>query len=141
MIDQELVNRKYKLIQQDLKQAKKLEELSWQQFLSDETYELLAERILERIIGRMIDTNNHIIAEMGEPPASDYFESFVVLGRLGVLKVEKARDLAQYAGLRNRLAHEYNEIDRSKVFERLQNIRQDVMDYFKAVKKFINQQS
>lgn len=136
MIDEALVNRKFKLIQRDLRQVAKLASMPKPAFLGDEVHEIIAERLLERIIGRLIGINNHLIAAAGEPPAADYFESFVKLGELGVFSGARASELAQYAGLRNRLAHEYNNIDNEKVFERVRGVESDVRAYFRAVQRY-----
>ncbi len=69
---------------------------------------MIAERLLERIIGRMIDVNYHILTEHEGVPPKDFHESFTQLARVGVLPAELAHALAPAAGLRNRLAHEYN---------------------------------
>ena len=56
----------------------------------------------------MIDINYHLLIEAGKPPPADYHESFVKLTRLGVLPREFAAQIAACAGLRNRIAHEYD---------------------------------
>ena len=38
------------------------------EYLASATDEVLAERYLERIIGRMIDINYHVLTESGQPP-------------------------------------------------------------------------
>jgi len=68
------------------------------------------------MIGRMIDINYHLIIETGHPPPPDYHASFSRLGDLKILEPELARRIARCAGLRNRLVHEYDEIDPQKVF-------------------------
>jgi len=62
-IDEKLISRKITLINNDLKSLKALSKLSLKTYLSKADYEALAERYLERIIGRMIDINYHILSE------------------------------------------------------------------------------
>jgi len=81
--------------------------------------EVLAERFLERLIGRMIDINYHRITESGHPPPKDYDESFLHLGRLDILPPDLARRIAACAGLRNWIVHEYDDIDPARVYEGL----------------------
>jgi len=115
MIDPDLVTRKMLLIAADLRALEPLARHPLANYVASQTDEVLAERYLERIIGRMIDINYHLITEAGHPPPRDYFESFTQLGRIGVLSPEFAKQIAASAGLRNRLVHEYDAIDPERV--------------------------
>jgi uncharacterized protein YutE (UPF0331/DUF86 family) len=46
--------------------------------------------------------------------------------------------MADSAGLRNRLAHEYDEIDPKKVFEAIDSCLRDVPKYLKNIVKSVN---
>jgi hypothetical protein len=56
-VNPELMQRKLTLILEDLESVKGLAALSPEAYLSDPRNEVLAERYLERIIGRAIDIN------------------------------------------------------------------------------------
>lgn len=134
-IDEILIVRKMTLINKDLKSLKALEKLSLKTYLAKAEYEVLAERYLERVIGRMLDINYHILSEKtGEVPV-DFFSSFILLGRKKYLSMKLAENLAKSAGLRNRLAHEYDEIDEKKVFQAIGDCLRDVPKYLKSVSK------
>lgn len=133
MIDPELVTRKMVLIAEDLRALEPLARESLADYLASPTDEVLAERYLERIIGRMIDVNYHVLTESGQAPPKDYYDSFVALGGLGVLDPEFARQIAACAGVRNRIAHEYEAIDPVRVHEALRSAARDVPQYMKAV--------
>lgn len=137
MIDPTLITRKISLISKDLKALEPYAVFSLEAYLKDPVYEVSAERYLERIIGRMIDINYHIVTERGYPPPKDYFESFTELGRLGILEPAFARTLAGAAGLRNRIVHEYDEIDEQKVYEGLRTALKDIPKYLQAVNAFV----
>lgn len=134
MIDTELVNRKLVMIAEDLARIEPLAARSRDAYLASETDETLAERYLERMIGRMLDVNFHLVVESGEAPPRDYFDSFLALGRLRVLTPELARQLAPCAGLRNRIAHEYDALDPGLVHEALAKAVTDVRDYLAAIR-------
>lgn len=140
MIDHELVTRKLVLIAEDLPAIEELARQPSEEYLASLTSEVLAERYLERMIGRMIDVNYHLLTESGEPPPRDYFQSFVALGRLGVLEPEFARRIASCAGLRNRLVHEYDALDPAKVYEALQTTVSDLPRYLDAVRRFLDRE-
>ncbi len=137
MIDRELVTRKMVLIAEDLRRLERLARKSREEYLASEIDEALAERYLERMIGRMIDVNYHLLTESGEPPPRDYYESFVALARIGVLETEFARRLAPCAGLRNRIVHVYDDLDPARVYESLQSALADVPAYLAAVRSFL----
>jgi uncharacterized protein YutE (UPF0331/DUF86 family) len=141
VIDRELVTRKLVLIADDLRRLEKLAAKPREAYLSSDVDEALAERYLERMIGRMIDVNYRLLTESGEPPPRDYFDSFAALGRLGAVETDFAVRLAACAGLRNRIVHEYEELDPARVYEALEPAVQDVPGYLKRIQDFLERES
>ena len=137
MIDPLLVTRKINLIAKDLKALAPFGQMTVEAYLGKPVNEVAVERYLERIIGRMIDINYHIVTELGCPPPKDYYESFTELARLGVLPAEFSRTIAQAAGLRNRIVHEYDDIDAMKVYEAIQEALKDIPRYLEFVNRYI----
>lgn len=129
MIDPTLVVRKINLISQDLDELLPISRKDLSDYLSSRMDEILAERYLERMIGRMIDINYHLITETGHPPPADYYQSFTQLGTLGILPPAFTQQIAACAGLRNRIVHEYDEIEPRKVYEGLQAAVRDIPQY------------
>jgi len=138
MIDPELVTRKMVLIAADLKALAPFAAHPVEQYLANATDEVLVERYLERMIGRMIDINYHLVTEAGEPPPRDYFASFTQLARVGVLPPAFAARIAACAGLRNRLVHEYDEVDPERVYAGMQSAVRDVPEYLRHVDAYVN---
>lgn len=138
MIDPTLIIRKINLISQDFKEIVELSRKSLQDFLTSRVDEVLAERYLERMIGRMIDINYHLITESGSPPPTDYYQSFLLLERLGVLPRDLAQTIASCAGLRNRIVQEYDEIDPARIHGALQAAARDIPQYLTHVHKYID---
>ncbi len=136
-VDVDLVTRKLVLIAGDLEMLADLSRKPRADFLDDRLAQLVAERLLERAIGRIIDVNYHLITETGHPPPSDYYTSFLKLAELGVLDTPFARRLAPSAGLRNRLVHEYEAIDAALVFEALEPARADIPAYVEAIERYL----
>jgi uncharacterized protein YutE (UPF0331/DUF86 family) len=133
VIDREFVTRKMVLIGRDLEELRKISSPGLEAYLSDHYKEILAERFLERMISRMIDINYHIVTGSGSPPPRDYYDSFKELGKLGVLDATFASRIASAAGLRNRIVHEYDELDPAKVFEGIQAALADLPVYLQAI--------
>ena len=73
MIDAALVGRKALLITRDLTDLAPLARTPLADYLANARDELVAERLLERIIGRMIDINYHLLTETAHPPPADYY--------------------------------------------------------------------
>lgn len=137
MIDRELITRKISLILRDLQPLTDLSRQTLESYLAGSINEVLTERYLERMIGRMIDINYHLVTESGQPPPKDYHESFYMLGTIGILPGDFAREIAFSAGLRNRIVHEYDEIDASKVFEGMQVAVRQIPTYLNHINRFI----
>ena len=125
------------LITADLKAIEALARRPLEDYIASPTDEVLVERYLERMIGRMIDINYHVITEAGHPPPRDYFDSFTQLARIGVLPPAFATQIAASAGLRNRLVHEYDEIDPERVYAGLQAAVRDVPEYLRHIERYL----
>jgi uncharacterized protein YutE (UPF0331/DUF86 family) len=137
VIDPALVTRKALLITQDLAAIGALARTPLADYLASPRDELAAERLLERIIGRMIDVNYHLLTETGHPPPADYYASFIQLAALGVYDADFGRRVAACTGLRNRIVHEYDEVDPHKVHEALGAAIRDVPAYVDAVDRYV----
>ena len=137
MVDPELVTRKLALISGDLDPLTQLARKNLDDYLASITDEVLVERYLERIIGRMIDINYHLITETGSPPPRDYHDSFTQLASLGIVSPAFASRITTCAELRNRIVHEYDEIDPHKVHEALQDAVRDSPEYLALIHRFL----
>ena len=137
MIDRSLITRKMSLILEDLAAMTRLSHLPREQYLKDSINEALAERYLERAIGRMVDINFHLVTESGHAPPKDYHESFVLLGTLGVMTADFAKEMARAAGLRNRIVHEYDDIDPERVYEALPVAVGQIPVYLDHIQRFV----
>lgn len=136
-IDRELVTRKLLLITKDLEALRGIAAAGLASYLDSRIDQAVAERYLERMIGRMIDINYHVITESGHPPPADYHASFTMLSELKILDADFARRIARCAGVRNRLVHEYNEIDPRKVFESLEAALGDIPVYLQNIEAYV----
>ncbi len=140
-IDRELVTRKLLLIAADIESLGPIAAKGLAAYLANTVDQAVVERRLERAVGRMIDTNYHLLTGSGQPPPPDYHASFLKLASLGVLDAEFSRRIARSAGLRNRLVHDYEDLDARKVFEALTAALRDVPAYLAAVNRHLEQQA
>ncbi len=133
--NENIIIRKIKLINEDLKYLKVIDKVSLKTFLKKYEIEAATERYLEKIVGRMIDINYHILAEKENYIPLDYYNSFIELGKKKYLPEKFAEKIADSAGLRNRLAHEYDEIDEEKIYQAAKTCLKDVPKYLSYIVK------
>ena len=139
-VDRELVTRKLLLVTAEIESLGVIRDKGRDAYITNSFEQAVVERRLERAIGRMIDINYHIITSNGHPPPSDYHASFFKLAELGVLDPEFARRIARAAGLRNRLVHDYEDLDPGKVFDALDDALRDVPVYLARVNQHLKAQ-
>lgn len=132
-VDRELVTRKLLLIVRDLDMLEAISGRGVDAYQQNRIDQAVAERHLERRIGRMIDVNYHLLTEAGHAPPADYYASFLQLAEIGVLESGFARRIAASAGLRNRIVHEYDDIDHRRVFEALTTALSDIPRYAEQI--------
>ncbi len=140
MVDKKFIKRKIELIENDMTDLEKLSKYSFQEIVSDFLKQNTVERILEKIITRAIDINQHLIAELGgkevESPKS-YRETFLRLADLGVYSNDFAEDICKSTGTRNILVHEYDSVDYSRVYASVADCLKDYQKYCEYVLRFI----
>ena len=139
MLNKDLIQRKIALIQDELLRLTEFENLTIEEASKDYKSQAIVERLLERVIGRALDINQHIIAEMGVRLESikKYRETFIKLSDLGVYPIEFAEKIAPCAGFRNALIHEYNNLDKEIVRKSIKLAIQEFNDYSKYILAFI----
>lgn len=129
--------RKIKLIEEDLSLLSTYKLITFSNYQKDVTTKLSIERLLEKITGRMIDLNYHLLKEEYEYIPIDYHDSFIEIGRRKIITSEFAGEIAKATGLRNALAHEYEKIDDKKIYESIKTTLIQVPQYLKIIIKFL----
>jgi len=141
MLDSELIQRKVNLIREDLIKLEDFKKLSFDKLAKDWLKWNALEHIFMKIIGRGIDINEHLIAELGGPGTKaprDYRETFLGLVELKVLPQEFAQEIAKSAGFRNAIVHEYNEIDKNVVYRTVGEAIKQYTEYCQYILNFLN---
>ena len=132
-INHELVTRKLLLVVTELEPLGAIAPQGRSAYLASEVNQAVVERRLQRATGRMIDVNYHVLTASGHAPPVDYHASFVALAGMGVLDRDFAERVARAAGLRNRLVHDYDDLDPALVYEALEAALLDIPRYLAAV--------
>ena len=136
-LDADLVRRKLAAITRKLDQLKAVEGLTLDEYRADPFRVKGTEKLLQEAVEAAVDANVHILRALGMPAPGDYYESFVSVGRHGVIPSELATRLAPSAGLRNRLVHEYDEINDAIVLRAVSEARRSFAEFAAAVEKFL----
>lgn len=142
MLRREFVERKLQLIAEELGRLASFRDVSLDELLGDEIRLAAVERILERIILRAIDVNEHLISALAtgaeeKSTRLTYRDTFLKLADYGAYSAEFAERIAASAGLRNVLVHEYNDADHRIVHRSIQTALEQYTSYVELVQRFL----
>jgi uncharacterized protein YutE (UPF0331/DUF86 family) len=140
-LDTALVRRKLTAIRTNLHYLAQVAELSLDDYRGDRFRLKGAERMLQEIIEAAVDANQHLLAARNEAVGTDYRESFLAAGRAGVIPMTLAERLAPSAGLRDRLVHDYEDIDDAVVLQSFGKALNEFAEYVAAIESFLNSPS
>lgn len=121
VVDRETVERRLLKLEQTLRKLKELSEVSWDDFIRDESLRDRAERNLHVAAQVCIDIGSHVIADRGYRTPHSYADIFTVLYEEGLLPESLAGTMKLIAGFRNILVHDYIDIDPKIVYDNLKN--------------------
>ena len=137
MTEQELIHRKLTKLIQYLNELKAIKDYTLEEYLDNYFIKRTTERLLQLIVEVATDINGHIIVEEGHNPPHNYYQSFIKLGQLNLINEELATKLAPSTGLRNRIVHEYEEINDQIVFESISTALELYKQYIKEIKDLV----
>jgi uncharacterized protein YutE (UPF0331/DUF86 family) len=110
-VDHEVVRRKLAVIQNGLFALEQAGAIDLEGYRRDFWRRKGTERVLQEMIEAAMDVASHLLVETGRAAPTDGRSAFIDLGTAGVIASELAHALAPAVGLRNRLVHEYEELD------------------------------
>ncbi len=138
---QEIIVEKLLKMKEYIHQLKVIRPASYEEYLQSLTTKYAVERLLQLIVDLALDINNIILSYKGKPAAADYFNSFIDLTDCNVLEPAFATQIAPSSGLRNRLVHEYEEINNQIVYNSIEKTIDMYVLYMKEIKKVIQSSS
>lgn len=140
MVNKKFIKRKISLIIEELEHLKEYSKFSFKEVVSDFKRQAVVERILERIINRAIDINQHLIGELqteGKFPKT-YKDTFLKLANLEIYPQEFAEGISKSVGTRNVLVHEYDEVDYSQIYSSIKDCLKDYQKYIQYIMDFVD---
>jgi len=131
------VENKITAIKKYLSIAKKYQKYSQEEIEKTPDLKGAVERYLYLVCQASIDLAEAVISIKNFRKPTTYRESFKILGEEEILPDEVVEKLIKMAGFRNFIAHDYSEIDYSKVYDVLQNGLNDIEDFILQIKNKI----
>jgi len=130
-----VIRRKLISLSKYIEELEPFLDYSYEQYVSNYFIKRTGERLIQLIVENMVDINSIIIAQMNHTPPKDYYSSFEIVGQLGVIPKEFAKELAPCTGMRNRLVHEYDKIEDRIVFESIRLLIKLANSYIGYIKQ------
>ncbi|OGM96260.1 MAG: hypothetical protein A3B86_03915 [Candidatus Yanofskybacteria bacterium RIFCSPHIGHO2_02_FULL_38_22b] len=121
--------------QEELKQHLKFSD---QEILGDTGKMHIAERIFQLIVDLMLDINSHFIKELNLEIADDFQGTFYILGKHNVLDADFAQKVAPIVGIRNRIVHGYEKLDKERFVNELRQNYRDFDRYIESVRNYLH---
>jgi uncharacterized protein YutE (UPF0331/DUF86 family) len=96
-----------------------------------------SERFLHLAIECLLDIANHVISDQNFRKPENNRDIFEVLFENKVINVGLKNNLSRMAGFRNILVHDYLKLNRSIVYNIINNQLQDMEDFVKIISVYI----
>lgn len=107
-------------------------------FEEDRRRQRAVERVCQVIIECAIDANALLINSSDKAPPASAREGFRSVHELGVIDDEVLRRFeVTYVGFRNRVVHDYEQLDNAIVFRTAQRLSQDAPRYMQCLISFL----
>lgn len=137
--DAALVRRKLSTITRNLGLLEEVHGLGVDEYRQDPFRRKGTERLLQELVEAAADLNAHLIRATGHDVPATYYESFIVVGRIGAIPGPLAERLAPAAGLRNRIVHEYDELDDRQMLDAVGHALADFPEFVRSVEEFLSE--
>lgn len=96
------------------------------------------ERLLQVALEATLDVCKHVLRVRGVPRPTSAHGLIIAAGAVGLVPTELAASLADAAGLRNRLVHEYDDLDDAKVHESIADAVRLLPQFAAAVERYLD---
>ena len=121
MVRPEVIRKRLNKIDEYLIVLRRLQRYERDEFLSDPERYGSAERFLHLAIEALLDMGNHVIADEGLGVVDWYSDVPRLFLEKGLISSDLSEKWVRMIGFRNTLVHGYIDIDRTIVYEVLQN--------------------
>ena len=129
MINLDIIKTKLNIIRDNLLNIKTILVESDETLNKDNIKKSALERFFQLVVDAAIGINEHIISEENLEIPNDYFGTFLILGKAGIIPMNFAQKIAPSVGLRNQLIHQYEKIDTDTMLISIRNNINQYEDY------------
>ena len=137
MVELNTVLKRLAALRQYQTELERYRPLTFEKYIASSSNYWAVERGLQLAAQAMLDVGAHILAADFAVHPQEYRDVFVELGRVGVLPQEFAESIADLAGFRNILVHEYLRIDPQRVYDALQNNLSDLKIFGQCIVEYL----
>ena len=138
MVDVNIVHARIERIRKCVSRIKKVTRTHTKaEFLNDSDAIDVAEHNIQMAIQCVLDISNHILADVKAGLPDDHRKIFTMLASHQILPRKLSGRLAEMAGLRNILVHEYLDVDLEILYRAMTEELADFEEFIKAVTKLL----
>lgn len=137
-MEREIITTRLTLMIKYIDRFQKFESITLQEYLDNFDYQLIAERLIQLLVEAASDINSYLLLQLYNITPSTYYDSFIEAGKQGLISLELSRQLAQSAGMRNRLVHQYEEIDNIIVYRSFPKALTQYTLYIKEITTYLD---
>lgn len=137
MLDKALVKQKLAFLIEHLDELEPLSTVALEEYKTDAIKRHAAEKLVELVVGYATDINQLIVEGMGHSVPQTYYNSFVAMQELGILPQDLSTRLANTAGLRNRLIHQYEKLSHEVVYHSLKPLVKNYRQYTVLIRDYL----
>jgi len=137
MLNKTFVKEKIGLIKGYLQEIEDIIKLKNKEILEDIRNLRTLERDFQLIVDEILDINIHFIRELGLKSPSDFQSTFEILAEGKIIPINFAVKIAPVVGLRNRLVHRYEEIDKKFFIEQVKKEYKDFIEYIRYINQYL----
>jgi len=131
------IAHKIEEIFKNLDEAKNLFRFSDKEILEDSLKYHTAERLLQLAVDLILDINYHFIKELNLKVSEDLQGTFYILAENKILPEDFVRKFAPIVGLRNRIVHRYETLNKKLFIKTFRKNYPDFEKYLKLVSKYL----
>lgn len=136
MFNKEFIEKKLSQIIEYIEELRPIvEKMSSEEIKNDYFKCHTAERLLQLVVDTMLDINIHFIKEKNLNVPDELQNTFRVLAENKILNSDFADKIAPIVGLRNRIVHRYEKLDKDLFIHALKKNYGDFKEYVVAIQK------
>lgn len=142
VIDKSLVEEKLKEIDSYIRELEGVVKFGEKEILTDYVKLRALERIFQLIVDEMVHLNIHFISRLSLKAPSDFQSSFEIMATEGkIFPYDFAIKISPVVGLRNRLVHRYEEINKKFFVDQVKKEHRDFLEYTDFIRKYIEKKN